>query len=734
MTYSQDLTRVLDYAKQITEEGSFKDIDLDILFNALVCHSNLAVASIFGFFDYEIETVFTISKLNLASKKESKKKGSDYSRDAQKVLEDARAVADYYEQSDIRPEMLLLALASVKELPFVLERIFEEINREVFITKVVEFINDIGDFNFCETLEGESLEKEESDMFVENRILDQFATNLNVKAKNGEFDNLIEYDDTIRKLATILCKKTKPNAILVGASGAGKTSIIEMLARQIVTGNCPELLVNKVIYNVNLSSMVAGTQFRGQFEERLQRFVEEAKKYDNIILFIDEIHTLVGAGGSGSNKELEASNMLKPALARGEISCIGATTAYEYNSTIKRDAALDRRFEKLFVTPPSSFQMAKILPKLIEYYSLFHLAEYDESFRENLLPFCEKYMPNRSYPDKAVDVIDHCGAMARMDFFKLPSNITELKAELANDLCSVQDIFGIEEKLEKLKEQCHSWEEEKSTEKIIINESHLRNFFKTRLNILANLESISQICEYLKANSLGKEKDIDTLAKELAQESFKRKLGPTSVLFYGEKGRGRTFLSKKIAEAARIFGAQVFEYNGVEFDDKRKIVGGKYESDSLCQKVSMLPNSIIAIDDFDKVNSSLNIIFEQILKEGKLVVEGEVVDFSSIVFVLFSGTSSDKKVGFGDKAGSNSKVDPDVKKQIPIQIELSELQKEHLIKIVEEKVKDLQINLAQKIDFDVSIFEEIVNDSVKKEDKFLFIEAEINKKILPKFI
>ncbi len=480
--------------------------------------------------------------------------------------------------------------------------------------------------------------------------------------------------------------------------------------------------------------MVAGTQFRGQFEERLQRFVEEAKKYDNIILFIDEIHTLVGAGGSGSNKELEASNMLKPALARGEISCIGATTAYEYNSTIKRDAALDRRFEKLFVTPPSSFQMAKILPKLIEYYSLFHRAEYDESFRKNLLPFCEKYMPNRSYPDKAVDVIDHCGAMAKMDFFKLPTNITELKEELANDLSSVQDIFGIEEKLVKLKEQCNSWEEEKSTEKIIINESHLRNFFKTRLNILANLESIAQICEYLKENSLGKEKDIDSLAKELTQESLKRKLGPTSVLFYGEKGRGRTFLSKKIAEAARIFGAQVFEYNGVEFDDKRKIVGGRYESDSLCQKVAMLPNSIIIIDDFDKVNSSLNIIFEQILKEGKLVVEGEVIDFSNIVFILFSGTSSDKKVGFGDKAGSNSKVDPDVKKQIPVQIELSELQKEHLIKIVEEKVKDLQINLAQKIEFDASIFEEIVNDSLKKEDKFLFIEAEINKKILPKFL
>lgn len=738
MIHSQDLTRVLNYSKEVAESRDFKEIDQDVLFNALVCHSNLAVSSIFGFFDYDIEDVFTISEINLAEKKTGKRKEPSYSKGVKRVLEDSLAVAEYYEQDDIRPEMLLLALSSTQKPPFVLERIFEEIQREEFISKIVEFINDIGDFNFCETLEGESLEKDESDMFVENKILDQFATNLNVKAKNGDFDNLIEYDDTIQKLATILCKKTKPNAILVGASGAGKTSAIEMLARQIVSGNAPELLSNKVIYNVNLSSMVAGTQFRGQFEERLQKFVEEAKKYDNIILFIDEIHTLIGAGGTGTGKELEASNMLKPALARGDISCIGATTAYEYNLTIKKDAALDRRFEKVFVTPPSSFQMEGILPELIGYYSRFHAAEYDESFCGNLLSFCDKYMPNRSYPDKAVDVIDHCGAMAKMAFYKLPNEIKELKNELkkdlVKDLSSVQDVFGIEEKLTKLRDDYQIWEKTQSEKKIVIDESHLRNFFKTRLNVFTNLESISQIGNYLKNHCLGKDKEINLLSKGLAQESLKRKSSPTSILLYGDKGRGRTFIARKIAESARIFGAQVFEFNGVEFDDRRKILGDRFEADSLAQKVAMLPNGVVVIDDFDKTKSNVTPVFEQILKEGRLTLEGEVIDFSNIVFVFLSGVASDSKVGFGGKGSNNPKIDLELKKLISIQIELPPIEKDNLKKIVEEKIKDLQVNLVEKTEIDPLIVDEIIDQAQTKEDKFLFIEEEINKKILPDLV
>ena len=737
MTHSQDLTRVLEDAARNVTENSYKDIDLDVLFDSLIRHSNLAVASLFEFFDFRTDEVYTISQVNLLTRKKVRKPKPVFNKESEKALKDAEFVLEYYEQDDLRPEMLLVALSSAPNPPFVLARIFEEIDQEEFIKKIIEFINDEGDFAFQDQiLEEPRSGKAEMEMFIENRILDQFAVNLNAKARNGEFDNLIEYDDTINKLATILCKKTKPNAILVGAAGAGKTAIIEMLARQIVSGNSPELLSNKIIYNVSLSSMVAGTQFRGQFEERLQRFVEEAKRYDNVILFIDEIHTLIGAGGTGSNKELEASNILKPALARGEISCIGATTTHEYISTIKQDSALDRRFEKVFVNLPSSYQMKEILPELIKFYSEFHCAEYDEEFSENILSFCERFMPNRSFPDKAVDVIDHCGAMAKVEFFKMPSSIKELKKDICDaqlEIVSAEQISAIEEKLNSLKKECSSWQEKCVEQGIQIGLTHLKDFFKTRRNILTDFETIQKTEAYLKENTFGKDETIKNLIRELKKESLKTKLAPTSVLLYSKLGCGKTFLNKKLAESIRANGGQVFEYNGIEFDNLVKITGERH-SECLAQRVAMVPNAIVLVDDFDKIHAETEATFKQILKKGKLTINGEVVDFSNIVFVLFSSSNSDKTVGFGDSTGSAASVSADLKKDITIQLPIPEPTESVLSQILDLKITELQLNAQKLTEIDENIKREIIKESLNKEDKFSFIDGQINKKIIPLFL
>jgi ATP-dependent Clp protease ATP-binding subunit ClpA len=200
--------------------------------------------------------------------------------------------------------------------------------------------------------------------------------------------------------------------------GQAKHHLVEGLASKIVAGDAPELIANKVIYSVSLSSMVAGTEYRGQFEKRLEDFVNEAKKYTNLILFIDEVHTLIGAGGA-TNNSLEASNILKPELARGTISCIGATTVNEYTNTIKKDTALDRRFERVIIREPSKFQMEEILPTIVSYYEDFHGVEYSDNFLNNIIDYCEKYIPNKFYPDKAIDIIDHCGAQAKVSFWHL---------------------------------------------------------------------------------------------------------------------------------------------------------------------------------------------------------------------------------------------------------------------------------------------------------------------------
>jgi ATP-dependent Clp protease ATP-binding subunit ClpC len=420
-------------------------VDMDLFFHCFINDLSLSCFTILDKYGC-IEPLKLASAKVITKKKETKSISSKFTPKFNKFVGYCEETQiDFFQGDYIAPEIILLNFLNEDYMPKAFKEVIDDDIHNDLMYDISMFCRD-EDIELTEPEDiWESLSKDATedwiDMFDKNPILDEFAENLNAKAAKNEFDKIVDFDDKISEISTILCRKKKPNAILVGPAGTGKTSLVEGLAARIVSGDSPELIANKVIYSLSLSSMVAGTQYRGQFEERLEKFVDEVKKYDNIILFIDEVHTLVGAGGTTENS-LEASNILKPELARGTISCIGATTINEYTNTIKKDSALDRRFEKVIIKEPSKFQMKKILPTITSHYEEFHGVEYTDNFVNNVIDYCEKYLPNKFYPDKAIDVVDHCGAQSKLSYWEVDPSIKEIQEQI---ICNLEEKVSTED-------------------------------------------------------------------------------------------------------------------------------------------------------------------------------------------------------------------------------------------------------------------------------------------------
>ncbi len=469
------------------------------------------------------------------------------------------------------------------------------------------------------------------------------------------------------------------------------TSIVEGLALSIVNSKAPELLANKVIYSLSLSSMVAGTQYRGQFEERLEKFINEAKKYENLILFIDEIHTLVGAGGSQENS-LEASNILKPELARGTISCIGATTVNEYTHTIKKDSALDRRFERVAVREPSKFQMKEILPTIVEYYEQFHRVKYSQDFLDNVIDYCERFMPNKCYPDKAVDVIDHCGAQTKVKYWNMDGDIQQLKDKIFND---ENEESNKEALFEEFESKFFEWSLEKRQQSAEVTLEQLKAFFYKKENPLNNSIVLNAFFEQLKHNFVGNKASIKELKDALVLSNFGFDSSDGGLPIFcinGTKYSGKSMFVKTLQNSLQRSGANVLYYNGVHFSDfyaNYKIVPERHNNTSLCEKVLMHPNSIIIIDDFHKVHESTYTLFAEIFKEGKIqMLSGDIADFSNCKFFLTGDAKSVKSMGFGgDKEKPQPMIPTDISKYFTVNTFFGELNKKDLRRVLWSKLQ-----------------------------------------------
>ena len=738
LTFTPQIRSVFEKSRDLSLDLKRNGVDMDIFFHCFIHDLSLSCQTILD--KYRCLNALKLASAKVMSKKkETKVISKRYTPKLNKFIEYCEITQlEFFGGDYISPEIILLNFLNGDYTPKAFSEVLDQDIHTDLVYDISKFCRDEDVEEEMQDGSWESLSEDVTenwiDMFDENPTLDQFAENLNLKASRQEFDKIVDFDDKISEIATILCRKKKPNAILVGPAGTGKTSLIEGLASQIVNGEAPELIANKVIYSLSLSSMVAGTQYRGQFEERLEKFVDEIKKYNNIILFIDEVHTLVGAGGTTENS-LEASNILKPELARGTISCIGATTINEYTNTIKKDSALDRRFERVVIKEPSKFQMKEILPTIASHYEDFHAVKYTEDFIDHVIDFCEKYIPNKFYPDKAIDVIDHCGAQAKVSHWGSDSSLKDLRKEIED---SDVDLASTESLLSFVTGKLSDWSESKDVEDPNVTIKHLKDFFSKKENPLRKPKNLSDLSTGLKQKLIGNNKVIDSLIGSISLSNYgmhKKGAAPSIYCITGVESSGKSFFCSTLKDSLEKSGINVLNYSGVHFSDefaKFKVLPEVMNNTSLCEKINIHPNSVIIIDDFHKLHPSVKTIFAQILKDGKLQMSnGDLADFSNAKIFVTSGVENAVSMGFNSEEDSpTSSIFKELLSLVDCNLVLNEVRKKDIFRILYHKLQKINEDLRLsdiEVVFTLSFLKEFARSSknlVDFQDRF---DNQINK-------
>jgi len=511
-------------------------------------------------------------------------------------------------------------------------------------------------------------------------MIDKYGKDLTKYASENRLDPVIGREKDTERVLEILCRRLKNNPCLIGDPGVGKTAIVEGLAQKIQNDDVPDILINKRIISVDMASMVAGAKYRGEFEDRLKSLMDEVSRSENIILFIDEIHTIVGAGGAEG--AIDASNILKPALARGEIQCVGATTIDEYRKYIEADSALERRFQPIIVEEPSKEDAIRILKGLKDKYEEHHLVTITDEAINAAVNLSDRYLSNRYLPDKAIDLIDEAGAKRRIEYSqKNETGILEQKLKKkveekleAIDIQNFEKAAFIRDEEYDLREQLNSRKrtlvESKEEIRITVDESEIARVLSTWTKIplekltstetdkLLNLENI------LHKRVIGQDEAVVAIAKAIRRSraglrDSKRPIG--SFIFLGPTGVGKTELSKALAEA--MFGDEnsIIRIDMTEYMEKHsvsKLIGappgyiGFNEGGQLTEKVRRKPYSVILLDEIEKAHEDVSNILLQVLEDGRLTdSKGRVVDFRNTIIIMTSnaGASVIKKqhsIGF----------------------------------------------------------------------------------------
>jgi len=519
--------------------------------------------------------------------------------------------------------------------------------------------------------------------------LEKFATNLNALAEQGKFDNIIGKESEIYDVCEILCRRTKNNPVLLGEPGVGKTAIVEGLAQTIVAGTCSDFLLSKVIYSLDLGSLIAGTKYRGQFEERLKGIIDEAKKNKDIILFVDEIHTLVGAGSAEGS--MDAANLMKPLLARGELKCIGATTQTEYKKSILKDGALDRRFQAVKVIEPTKEQARQILQGIKSKYENFHGIRYPDEVLDLVIELTSRYILDKQFPDKAIDIIDQAGSKVKIKNIERPQEARDIESQLeelalkeSKMISKGFDSILIEDQqlelLEKYDEVISEWAKKTMKSKISVKKKDIYEVIASRTGVpVSDLskkdsEKLLGLFRQLNKKIVAQEEAI----KEISECILRSKSGlqdnnkPVgSFLLVGASGTGKTYTAKCIAEF--IYGSKdkLIQLDMSEFSEKissSRLIGaspgyvGYEEGGELTEKVRRNPYSVVLFDEVEKAHPEVLNILLQILEEGFVTDNsGRKINFTNCTIILTGNIGSEKvakpTMGFGRSSGETEAMD-----------------------------------------------------------------------------
>lgn len=594
-------------------------------------------------------------------------------------------------------------------------------------------------------------------------IIEEMGIDLTEKAANGQLDPVIGRDEEIKRTIEILCRRTKNNPILIGEAGVGKTAIAEELSTKIVNGDVPLSLRGKKVISLDMASLVAGTKYRGEFEERLNKILKEIEENDDIILFIDEIHTLVGAGGAEG--AIDASNIFKPALARGKLRCIGATTIDEYKKYIEKDSALERRFQKVIVEKPNGKTVKDILMKLKTVYEKFHLVKIDEDIIDLIIDLSEKYVYDRNEPDRSIDILDEVCAKVNITESSSLKKYNELNKKLKQILFNKNEaiisnefdkasIYKDEEN--ELMSEINALEMglyKKTSKKVTKNDVAEIIHAKTKIPVYELLNDkktiIKEISKNINASIIGQDEAVKNTLNIIKRIKlgFRDENKCYSCLFCGPSGVGKTCLAKIFGE--NIVGkGNIIKLDMSEFSESHsvsKILGAPpgyvgYESDNtILEEVRSKPYSVLILDEIEKAHPAVINLFFQILDDGKIKdSNGKIVRFDNVFIVMTSN------IGFDDKVIGFNKVDDDIvlsklKENFSIPfinridnvVIFKKLEEEQIRKLVKNKLTLLKDKYKDK-NIKIKLSDEITNEIVKLSDYKEFGARKIDKIIKEK--
>ena len=514
--------------------------------------------------------------------------------------------------------------------------------------------------------------------------LDKFSYDLTKAAKDGSLDPVVGRDKEITRLMEILGRRKKNNPVLIGEPGVGKSAIVEGLAQMIAKGDQSSLFFNKRVLSLDMTGIVAGTKYRGQFEERIKGVIKELEKNPNIIVFIDEIHTLIGAGGAEGS--MDAANIMKPALARGFIQCVGATTLNEYRKSIEKDGALERRFQKIIVEPTTAEETLEILHNIKEKYEEHHNVSYTDEALKACVKLADRYMHDRSFPDKAIDVMDEAGAHIHINSATVPDELIEAEKKLDATIAKKQAAVASqnfemaatlrdyqtkqERDIEMMRKQ---WEHGDPNHRVTLDETEIAKVVSNMTGIpvqqMAESENIRlrNMGKVLKEKVIAQDAAIDKVVKSIQRNrmGLKDPNHPIGVfMFLGPTGVGKTYLAKKLAEemfgsADALFRIDMSEY--AEGFNTSRLIGsppgyvGYDEGGQLTEKVRRKPYSIVLLDEIEKANSQVFNLLLQVMDEGRLTDgNGRLIDFRNTIIIMTSNAGTRQLKEFGRGVGFNA--------------------------------------------------------------------------------
>lgn len=728
--YSEEANKALGIASNVASNLGHSYIGTEhILLGLLSVGSEVLNAQNFNSDYNTIYTILNESCGNTVASGEAalefKNRTMEFTQDGTKLLKASQSISSAYNVKKTIPEHIWVALLSNSD-------ILAYYLLEMLGIRVEGLLNDFKEY-LKHSDEQEDLEPEES---TKKFQIEQFTSNLTKKAAEGQLDPIIGREAEISRIIQILSRKTKNSPVLIGEPGVGKTAILEGLAQEIANECVPLFLKDKQILTLDLASMVAGSKYRGEFEERIKKLIQEIKQRGNIILFIDELHTLIGAGSAEGS--LDAANILKPSLARGEIHCIGATTRDEYRKYFEKDRALERRFQPIDIEEPTVEQSIEILRGISKEYEKHHHVTIDDSAVHAAVQLSHRYITDRYLPDKAINVLDETAARLRIQTtpispayraIKFRLNFLESSKKAAVENGAFEEAAGYRDEISKLSEELQTIEKDKQnrSKKIVVSDKDIERTIATWTGI--NVEKISKgessklsnLEKMLHKRIKGQDEAISSISKAIRRsrtglQDPNRPLG--SFMFLGPTGVGKTELCRALCDVVFDNEKSLIKIDMSEYMEKHsvsKLIGsppgyvGFKEGGQLTNRVRKNPYSLILFDEIEKAHPDVFNLLLQVLEDGMLTdSEGRQVNFKNTIIVMTSNAGAhsivnDKTLGFGSKNDTHQNY-------------------EKMKKSVMDSVKELfRPEFINRID-DIIVFHELSKDNVKEIIKVMLTE------------